>query len=147
MTKIPAARRKTWERWSLNEVFQIQTNGSVMLTRRRLIQTPLFGVYLHSHEREDSYRALHDHPWGFISIILRGAYTERVAQVQDGALSLRTLKWRKRFSIHFMPAAKKAHVIIGVSPNTVSLLFVGRKKRLWGFYTENGWVPWTDYSE
>jgi hypothetical protein len=35
-----------------------------------------FNLYLHNILRDDDDRALHDHPWANLSILLRGAYRE-----------------------------------------------------------------------
>jgi hypothetical protein len=35
-----------------------------------------FNIYLHQFLRDDDDRALHDHPWPWLSAILRGAYFE-----------------------------------------------------------------------
>lgn len=40
-------------------------------------------LYLHKFLRSDDDRAPHDHPWWFVSIILRGSYTE-YSWVEDG---------------------------------------------------------------
>ena len=36
----------------------------------------LLNVYVHKFLRSDDDRALHDHPWWFVSLILRGRYDE-----------------------------------------------------------------------
>src|SRR4051795_6598747 len=38
-----------------------------------------FNVYLHKFLRDDDDRALHDHPWVSLSVILRGGYIEHTA--------------------------------------------------------------------
>src|SRR3546814_13935116 len=38
-----------------------------------------FNVYLHEFLRDDDDRALHDHPWVNLSILLRGQYVEHTA--------------------------------------------------------------------
>lgn len=44
-----------------------------------------FNIYLHNILRSDDDRALHDHPWRWCSILLRGAYFEitRLAEGKD----------------------------------------------------------------
>ncbi|MCV7175095.1 hypothetical protein [Mycolicibacterium sphagni] len=41
-----------------------------------LPKTKWFKVYLHQFVRSDDDRALHDHPWSFTSLVLRGGYDE-----------------------------------------------------------------------
>lgn len=49
---------------------------SVYMRRWRFLNTPWFGIRLHHIIRSDYDRELHDHPFTFLSIILRGGYTE-----------------------------------------------------------------------
>jgi hypothetical protein len=41
-----------------------------------------FNVYLHKIVRSDDDRALHDHPWWWLSVMLKGRYAE-VTRVQE----------------------------------------------------------------
>lgn len=54
-------------------------------------RNPIFNIYLHKFLRDDDDRALHDHPWLSLSIIIKGSYIEHL----DGG------KWRycKRWSV------------------------------------------------
>lgn len=49
--------------------------------RRRGVDARLFGVLLHRIDAPDPGLDLHDHPWPFVSIVLRGGYTELVASI------------------------------------------------------------------
>jgi hypothetical protein len=146
MSKVKGKRSP---RWALNERMVIPCeDGSDYLIRRRLIQTPLFGVYVHQllgPDKEDP----HDHPWSFVSVVLRGGYTEDFYPFPHLAAArvvpfFRRQEWR-RGSAHRMGTAT-AHRITHVLPGTVSLIFVGRRKREWGFFPAGGgWVPWKEY--
>src|SRR6202012_2888483 len=46
------------------------------IRRWYLISTPWFRVYLHNMLRDDDDRALHDHPWDNVSLILAGGFVE-----------------------------------------------------------------------
>jgi hypothetical protein len=39
-------------------------------------RNPIFNIYLHQFLRSDDDRALHDHPWWFVSMMLVGKYRE-----------------------------------------------------------------------
>lgn len=118
----------------------------------------LFGVYLHLIDAPDPGLDLHDHPWPFATIILRGGYTEEHASIRDAVpyavIAERVGKrsvcrpgvmrvWR-RGSVHRMGLAD-AHRIIAVEPGTVTLVLRGRKVRPWGFYLPTGWVDQRRY--
>src|SRR3546814_13207657 len=81
-----------------------------------------FNVYLHEFLRDDDDRALHDHPWVNLSILLRGQYVEHTA---TGA----TL--RRAGAIKFrLPTA--AHRIALVDGDPVWTLFIpGPRLRGW----------------
>src|SRR6516225_3836294 len=59
---------------------------NIYLVRLRIVETPWLACYLHSIRRPDSTRALHNHPWGFVSLLLRGGYTEVFAPDLDAAV-------------------------------------------------------------
>ncbi len=112
----------------------ISLDGSPYLTRYTIFRCPLFGVFLHHIHRSDSDRSLHDHPWSFVSVILKGGYTEEL-RLRPGH---HEVGWRGPGSILVRPA-KAAHRVTMNSP-TWSLVLVGRRSRDWGYHTESGWV-------
>lgn len=42
-------------------------------------RNPLLNIYIHKFLRSDEDRALHDHPWWFASLVLKGSYWEHRA--------------------------------------------------------------------
>src|SRR3954452_12681330 len=66
-------------RWAFMERFEVPNYDSDgnYLTRWRIVQTPWFGVFLHRFDGPDPRPTLHDHPWNFVSFVVRGGYTER----------------------------------------------------------------------
>lgn len=135
-------------RWTVNSRFLIGKPGNPMMERWRLIQTPLFGVYVHRIYREDLDPVPHDHPWRFWSVILRGGYTEEYHAdtriIGWGVGRKRVYRRHNRGHAHGFPL-QAAHRIVGVSPGTVTLVFVGRKVRSWGFYDSTGrFTDWRD---
>lgn len=116
------------------------------LARLRIIQTPWFGVYVHDIYEPDADRHPHNHPWSFISIVLRGYYTERLypeplKDLNDSYLLRRTYM---RWSWHKM-GRSSAHRIIHASPGLKTLILVGPRRSNWGFFTDKGYVPWQQY--
>lgn len=145
------ARRMKWndfgQRWSVWRTMEIMDRthpDQVYLKRLRIIQTPLFGLYVHWIYLPDNDRDCHDHPWNFWSFVARGAYAEYVRTDP--------LEWPKqshnvhqRFSLHRM-TVEKAHKITYVEPGTITVLLIGRRTRDWGFWTDKGWVHWREYN-
>jgi hypothetical protein len=127
--------------------------GDIYMKRWYLIETPWFGVKLHHIRRPDQDRALHDHPWAFAAVILRGGYIEHVPSGPpfiDGRTwrlgsSLRARRWRPG-TIHRIPADGLHRIDSLPGGSSWSLVFTGRRKRLWGFAEAPGhWVPWTEF--
>lgn len=99
----------------------------------------------------DHDTALHDHPWNFISLVLRGGYIEtrpvtiapcfmpKVPGVEDAIMT-----FRDAGSIAFRRATDR-HRIVHVKPDTWTLFITFKKLQWWGFYTMRGKVYYKDY--
>jgi len=150
-------RRGLWRRLKL-----VTPGGRVFLDRSG-VDLRLFGVYVHRIELPDPGLDLHDHPWPFVSIILRGGYTEEAAAARDaqafaawaetvelsGAAERGSIPrgyrrtWR-RGSVHRIRTTD-AHRITTTEPGTLTLVLRGRKWRSWGFYCPDGFVDHRRY--
>jgi hypothetical protein len=143
---------KRW--WALWHRYVIDRDGPY-ITRLRIVQTPWFGIYLHRIHKPDQ-PIMHDHPWSFASLVLRGCYWERtavgLAEAQMFALTngegrrLFRGKLQKRgwLSIHRMRLAE-FHTITHLAGSVWTLVVVGPRRRDWGFATEHGWQQHDDY--
>lgn len=87
----------------------------------------LFGWSLRLHHwiGNDDPRAMHDHPWWFITLCLWGGYTDESEQGND-VLRIGNIRYR--------PAEWKHRVILGSQKQAWTLLLTGPKVRHWGFY-------------
>ena len=103
-----------------------------------------FGVFIHHMQAPDPGRDLHDHPWWFCSMILKGGYVEvrRETRLLLNGLA-GTINHRKRWSIKSLPRTV-CHSIINTG-DTWTLVFHGPRRGTWGFYDEDGWTEWHDY--
>lgn len=130
------------KRWAIMERFEVphfDRDDELYLTRWRIISTPMASLYLHRIGTPDSRPTLHDHPWSFVSIILKGGYTEMRLDKHDHTT-------RRRF-VRFVNVMRRddAHYIERLHGGPVwSLLFVGRRRRTWGYWrpvATNGRLP------
>lgn len=113
-----------------------------LVTRYYLVETRAFAIYLHHLHTSDEDRALHDHPWSFVTCLLSSGYFEHTPSVQR----LGTVKtWRRRFSILWRPAEWQ-HRLELVRP-TWTLVLRFRRRREWGFETAKGWMDWRSYGK
>jgi len=94
-------------------------------------------VYLHWFSGSDDARALHDHPWWNVSVVLSGEYREvlvdRVVIRRAGDVVFRR--------------ATTAHRIVVENGPVCTLFITGRRSREWGFRTQTGFIPWKEYTD
>jgi hypothetical protein len=133
-------------RWAFWQRFMIPClNGEDYLFRLRILDTPWFGIYLHDIFEPDGDRDPHNHPWSFISIVLRGRYVEKVYPDPSGERDTWVAKRHVRFSVHRMDA-NSAHRIIFAAPRLKTLIIRGKRTGGWGFFTrDSGYIPWQEY--
>ena len=124
-------------------------------------RNPLINVYVHKFVRSDDDRALHDHPWWFVSLILRGQYdevTERgVGRRRAGTVAFRPAEWRHRVRLL---ALSGSDLRKGGELPCWTVIITGPKRRGWGFWckqtlmTMSGrhveheqFVPWREWGD
>lgn len=122
----------------------IMEDPTPLLIRYQLVKIgEAAGIYVHHFLRSDYDRALHDHPWGFLSLILRGGYTEVHDQTPDGkqvdvyhepgTIIFRRPKWRHR-------------VMLAKGKTAWTFILVGPRVRKWGFHLDTGWCWWRHHN-
>jgi len=100
-----------------------------------------FNIYLHQLRRSDDDRALHDHPWPNVSIILDGSYIEHT--IANGGIHHRVER-RPGDVVFRLPWA--AHRLEVDAP-CWSLFLTGPVVREWGFHCPRGWMHWKQYTD
>lgn len=138
---VSGSRSPRWALWA-RMVIPCE-NGLAYLARLRIIQTPWFGIYLHDIYEPDADRDPHNHPWSFISIVLRGHYTERLYE-HPAPPTEYVEQTHRRFSAHRM-GRRSAHRITEAAPGLKTLILVGPRRSNWGFFTPSSFVPWQQY--
>jgi len=95
------------------------------------------GEFIHFFARSDDDRHPHDHPWPFsVYILNRGYFEEDVNGVEHFR---KPRVWRHHTANWF----HRVHLTEG----PVWTLFRHKKReKVWGFLTEDGWVPHDEYS-
>lgn len=122
-------------------------------------------IYLHHILRSDHDRALHNHPWTFRSIILKGGYREftTVKTVCDNAKAAKPnpQKWdfarwpvdRETVYANFRagqylkrPALWKHRLELLAGRTAWTLVFIGPKTNEWGFFPNGKFCFWKNYN-
>lgn len=101
-----------------------------------------FNIYLHHFMRSDDDRALHDHPWWNLSVLLDGRYVEHT--ISAGGVNVRR---ERRAGEHKFRTARAAHRIELIDGPCWTLFITGPRLRDWGFHCRLGWVPWQKFTK
>lgn len=143
--------------------FVIGGHENPYLLRWHLIpRNPVFNIYLHKFLRDDDDRALHDHPWFWCSILLRGGYFEHTVSAggikRERAREAPSLKISSPWRAHRIELFPWFHEIddrlADITSENIndrlpawSLFITGPRIRQWGFHCpEQGWVHWKRFT-
>ena len=100
-------------------------------------------AFLHNFNRSDDDRALHDHPWWNVSILLSGSYREHGP---NGSSKLRrpgNIVVRGAMSAHRVELLRDAE---GRELPVWTIFLTGPKTRDWGFLCPKGWRHNTEFT-
>lgn len=111
---------------------RVEWLGVLYLVRLHLLKAPWCAAMLHWILAPDPHPDPHDHPVSFLSITVRGGYTEWT----PAGLVRKRIRFKR---------ATDVHRIVKVAPGTLTLVFNGPGVRTWGFWTRSGWVDWRTY--
>lgn len=113
-------------------------NGELHFRRWRFFACPWFRIYLHKICLPDYDEHMHDHPWNFVSLILKGGYLEKFATDSNYSLTLCELRRpgnivkRTRYDIHKIEKL--------LSSSNWSLVFAWGKYENWGYRADDQWI-------
>ena len=99
----------------------------------------VFNVYLHRVTGNDIDRALHDHPWINVSIILQNGYLE----IRQSSATIR----KPGHMIFRLPKTPHRLEVLGDNIPVWSLFITGPRVREWGFLCPAGWRHWEDFTD
>lgn len=97
---------------------------------RWMVETPLGSLRLHHWLAPDDDRAFHDHPWWFLTFVLKGGYND---MSPDGCERLRAPAVRFRRAHH-------RHTVRPYIDGAWTVIITGPKERLWGFWLGDKFV-------
>lgn len=123
-------------------------------------------IYLHHFVRDDEDRALHDHPWWNVSLLLAGQYIEHTIRAggihmrqlfQEGDLKFRSPRMAHRVELTYGlvrdaldPLRIDPWLMIGASGKigSWSLFITGPVVHVWGFHCPKaGWRSSAEFHE
>lgn len=120
----------------------VSKTGIVHFKRYRLLSLPKFNIYIHNIKQSDLDLHMHDHPWHFISFILKGIYREDSKIFPN---------WKDKYIVlcpgdFIKHHAKDSHKLTLLTDEVWTLVFTWGKKRLWGYHIDNDtWINHLQY--
>lgn len=104
-----------------------------------------FNIFLHKFLKSDP-DDVHDHPWPYCTLILRGGYYEWVPEFDSQGNKIREIaKWRAPGHFRFCSASSYHRIELKPGVTCWTLFMPGPKQRDWGFLVKNRWVQWEQY--
>lgn len=109
-----------------------------------------FNITLHKIVRSDD-PIMHDHPWPYLTIVLKGGYWEHTPLVNKHGIG-DNRKWRGPGSIIWRKAKELHWLELDHNQPATTLFFMGPQQREWGFIVRDKrgrdkWIKWTEYLE
>jgi hypothetical protein len=104
-----------------------------------------FNIFLHKFLKSDP-DDVHDHPWPYATVILKGGYWEWVPQYDSNCkLVCEIAKWRGPGHFRICPANSFHRIEIDQTIDCWTLFMPGPQKKEWGFMVKDKWVHHEDY--
>jgi hypothetical protein len=109
-----------------------------------------FNVTVHRIKKSDD-PILHDHPWPYLTIVLKGGYWEHTPIFdKDGNKFAEFSEWRGPGSIIFRKAKEYHWLELEEGKPATTLFFMGPQQRDWGFLVDKNkkktqWIQWEHY--
>lgn len=113
-------------------------------------RNPIFNIYLHKFLRDDDDRALHDHPWHSLSVVIKGTLKEHVflrpgKSMQTYYITREEGCWvrRRPTHAHRLELERDAQ---GKPIPAWTIFITGPRLRHWGFHCPQGWKHWKQFT-
>ena len=149
---------RKWLRLRPHQIIGSDLNDPYLLRWYVIPRNRWLNVYVHKFLRDDDDRALHDHPWWFLSLVLWGQYIEVTDDGRsvrsapepwrlfwgDRPLVFRPALWRHRVELVKAPVIPVERTRVRPRPRALpcwTLIVTGPRTRLWGF-----WCPQAGYT-
>ena len=99
-----------------------------------------FNIFLHKFLKGDP-DDVHDHPWPYFTLILRGGYYEWIPQFnEEGKKTCEIRKWRGPGHFRFCKANSYHRIELHPGITAWTLFMPGPQKKEWGFWVNNKWI-------
>lgn len=103
--------------------------------RRWVLDFKLFSIRIHHWISSDDPRHFHDHPWHYVSLVIKGSYID---------VSEKGEMYRPRWSIQHYPPLHRHSVKIQPT-GCWTIVFTGPEVRQWGFWVNGKFLKRNRY--
>lgn len=125
-------RRPEWQLWKHQRIHLM--SGPLYL-ERWVLDFFLFSIRLHCFHRSDDDRALHDHPFGFVTFVLKNGYYDVTGDGRHKEfMPPGTFKFRPYTHTHTVELLGDVE---GEERPAWTLVFTGPVRHRWGFWVRN----------
>jgi len=149
LQKIKELSLKWLEAHDRKRIIMDRTCNEPLLTRYYLFLKDRkhfpFNVFLHKFHKGDP-DDVHDHPWPYATLILKGGYYEWTPMFDSkGRMLGEICKWRGPGHFRICGANSYHRIELDPSVTAWTLFMPGPQKREWGFLVKNKWIPNGEY--
>jgi hypothetical protein len=137
------------ERMGRKRIVMDRINDEPYLERYYLFLTDRtrfpFNVFLHKFLKSDP-DDVHDHPWPYATLILKGGYWEWRPQFDANGKKIGEIaRWCGPGSFRMAGANSYHRIELDPAVDCWTLFMPGPQRRDWGFLTNKGWVQHEEY--
>ena len=141
--------KELFERWGRHRVIMDRVNGEPYLERYYVFLKDRerfpFNIFVHMFLKSDP-DDVHDHPWPYATLILRGGYWEWIPVFNTHGQKIHEYSvWRGAGSFRFASANSFHRIELDPAVECWTLFMPGVKQRDWGFLVKNQWIQWQEY--
>jgi len=141
----------------MKPILEIKSKTGVLHFRRwKLFGTAWFSVFLHGIYESDKDKHMHNHPWSYCSIIVKGEYVEEYLDGSDTKIRFRNSRplrnfynpkyWPQLFK--FQPSTRFHKILKLVTPVVYSIVIARTNDtRLWGYNVDGKFIDNITYRE
>ena len=143
--------KQLFQRWGRYRVIMDRVDGEPYLERYYVFLRDRgrfpFNIFVHKFLKSDP-DDVHDHPWPFATVILKGGYWEWRPQFDaQGKKTGEIAKWCGPGSFRTAQATTYHRIELDPDITCWTLFMPGAKQRDWGFLVKNKWIQWEEYLE
>lgn len=112
--------------------------GELHFKRFSIFACRYFSIYIHHIYKADQDKHLHNHPWNYVSMVIKGSYLEQ---------SVAGVNHIMPFSFNYAKR-NRFHKILKLNDEKVISIFItGKRHKTWGYNVDNFYIEHDVYRQ